>query len=155
MSDVNEIVLRRPAAHRRKMLMAALPLSLLGAIAIVVAFAVRGAGLLFIPGILFFAPLLVVLDQGWVEVRLTPEGFTIRRAGSSLTVPWGEVDHFYLRSVTDLVRGSSKVVTISFRDARPTFPLNKRALAGYISSVGMDPDAELELLETWRRRWSR
>lgn len=136
--------------------MVALPLSVVGGILFVAALAIRGAGVLVVPGLLLlFGPLLLVLDQGWVEVRLTPEGFTIRRAGSSLTCTWDEVDHFYLRTVPDLVRGSGKVVTVSFRDARPTFPVNRRALANYISSVGMDPDAELELLESWRRRWSR
>lgn len=150
--ESDQLVLRRSPAQRRKMLLIALPLMLAGFAASWIGFS-RGVLPLMLFGALLLAPMLWVFDQGYVEVRLTPEGLTIRRAGSRLLLSWDEVESFYVRKVPS-VGGSGKVVSVKFRDQKPAALVNRRALAGYIGSVGMDPDEEVELLETWRRRHS-
>lgn len=150
--ESDQLVLRRSPDQRRKMLLIALPLMLAG-------FAASWIGVsrdvlpLMLFGALLLAPMLWVFDQGYVEVQLTPEGLTIRRAGSRLSLSWDEVESFYLRKVPS-VGGSGKIVSVNFRNKKPAGLINRRALAGYIGSVGMDPDEEVELLETWRRRHS-
>lgn len=152
-SESDQLVLRRSPAQRRKMLLVTVPLMLLGFVAIGLAFSTRAGLPLVILGIVLLAPMLWVFDQGYVEVQLTPEGLTIRRAGSRLSLSWDEIESFYVRKVPS-VGGSGKIVSVNFRDQKPAGLVNRRALAGYIGSVGMDPDDEVELLESWRRRHS-
>lgn len=151
-----ELTLQRSPAQRRKMLLIGIPLFLLGCTVIWAGFA-RSAGVpLVVVGILLLAPMFVVLDQGWAIVRLTPSGFTIRHAGATSTVRWDEVETFSTRTVPALFSGgklltTTKVINVQFREGTPR---SRGALTGYLSSVGMDAEAEVELLESWRRRWS-
>jgi hypothetical protein len=159
-SSPTDLTLQRTAAQRRKMLAIATPLFLLGCIAFWGGAFGRGGVLVVIAGSLLLAPMLLVLDQGWAIVRLTPSGFTIRHAGATSTVPWDEVERFSTRTVPGLfsngkVFTTSKVINVQFRERTANSPKSRGALTGYLSSVGMDTDAEVELLESWRRRWSR
>lgn len=150
--ELDQLVLRRSPAQRRTMLLIALPLMLAGLAASWIGFS-RGVLPLVVLGVLLLAPMIWVFDQGYVEVQLTPEGLTIRRAGSRLSLSWDEIESISVRKVPSL-GGSGKIVSVSFRDHKPAGLVNRRALAGYIGSVGMDPDEEVELLESWRRRHS-
>lgn len=152
--EADELTLQRSPAQRRKMLLIAVPIMLLGFAAIWLGFFTRAGLPLGILGVLFMAPVLWVLDQGYVIVQLTPRGFTVRRAGSSLSVPWDDVERFYVQKVPSL-GGSGKIASVAYRQQERVFPRNRRALAGYIMAVCMDPEAEVELLESWRRRWSK
>lgn len=120
--------------------MVAAPLALCGLAAIWGAFATSGL-LLLIPGISLVVPMLVVLDQGWVIVHLTPSGFTIRHTGTTSTVPWDDVESFETRTVPGLftsgkVFGTSKVINVRFRERTARSPRCRGARIGYLSSVG-------------------
>lgn len=153
------MTLQRTSAQRRKMLAVGIPFFLVGCLVIWAGFATSAGLPLVIVGTLLLSPMLVVLDQGWAIVRLTPEGFTIRHAGATSTVPWDEVESFSTRTVPGLfsngkVFTTSKVISVQFRERTKSSPRARGVLTGYLSSVGMAAEAEVELLESWRRRWS-